>query len=676
LKTAVFLFALIVVNVSLVYGQVPTTDVMGTHDLGPLGQSPVKGALSTCQYCHAPHSGLHGVAPLWSQTLSKATYTTLYTSDTLVNVEQQPTLGSASNLCLSCHDGTVAPGQTTPYGNTTLSQKALNAQDIVTNYNGSTLTLQGTHPFNFALQQGKLNCDSDNLLASLCTGTTGNSAVKLIGGNVQCTSCHEPHVQSIDSSNMFLVTNNSSSALCLSCHVQDPGELSGMALHQMKNKSSSSNQTSRAGTTGTYNTSSGCATSAHALSTSKITKSINLGNYGTMRANGCLSCHVPHNAPGGKSLLSAPIQNVPNMDAATKSCMTCHNGGSNVSPAIPNVYTEFSKTSGHPFPTGSNQHVAGEAAVLNKNRHATCVDCHDPHGSTPTGSFALTSIRTSQRGTSGVSAADGVTKILPAANQYETCLRCHGTSSGKQSLAVFGYMPTRAASNGDALNIIPQFTISAKSSHPVMHDRDSTLGQPSLRTYMLNLDGHTQGRVMTARILCSDCHNSDDNREFGGVGPNGPHGSKFSHILERRYEFSQVAPGVAPNGGPGTMIQNLLPAVTDPVAGGPYSLCAKCHNLSSIVANASFTKHSTHINAGFSCSVCHSAHGTGAATSSITGERLVNFDLAVVAPNDRLSVPVSYNHGSNTCTLKCHNYNHNPDGTVSAAVAKASATKH
>jgi hypothetical protein len=241
---------------------------------------------------------------------------------------------------------------------------------------------------------------------------------------------------------------------------------------------------------------------------------------------------------------------------------------------------------------------------------------------------------------------------------------------------VFGYMPTRAASNGDALNIIPQFTISAKSSHPVMHDRDSTLGQPSLRTYMLNLDGHTQGRVMTARILCSDCHNSDDNREFGGVGPNGPHGSKFSHILERRYEFSQVAPGVAPNGGPGTMIQNLLPAVTDPVAGGPYSLCAKCHNLSSIVANASFTKHSTHINAGFSCSVCHSAHGTGAATSSITGERLVNFDLAVVAPNDRLSVPVSYNHGSNTCTLKCHNYNHNPDGTVSAAVAKASATKH
>ena len=63
---------------------------------------------------------------------------------------------------------------------------------------------------------------------------------------------------------------------------------------------------------------------------------------------------------------------------------------------------------------------------------------------------------------------------------------------------------------------------------------------------MLNLDGRTLGRSMGTRILCTDCHNSDDNREFGGNGPNGPHGSIFPHILERRYEFSQApAPGQA-----------------------------------------------------------------------------------------------------------------------------------
>ena len=63
---------------------------------------------------------------------------------------------------------------------------------------------------------------------------------------------------------------------------------------------------------------------------------------------------------------------------------------------------------------------------------------------------------------------------------------------------------------------------------------------------MLNLDGVTHGRAMGTQILCTDCHNSDDNREFGGTGPNGPHGSKWTHILERRYEFSQAAtPGAA-----------------------------------------------------------------------------------------------------------------------------------
>jgi len=42
----------------------------------------------------------------------------------------------------------------------------------------------------------------------------------------------------------------------------------------------------------------------------------------------------------------------------------------------------------------------------------------------------------------------------------------------------------------------------------------------------------------------------------------------------------------------------------------------------------------------------------------------VNFDLGVVAANDSVNVPISYNRSTNTCTLKCHNYNHNADGSV------------
>jgi hypothetical protein len=60
----------------------------------------------------------------------------------------------------------------------------------------------------------------------------------------------------------------------------------------------------------------------------------------------------------------------------------------------------------------------------------------------------------------------------------------------------------------------------------------------------------------------------------------------------------------------------------------------------------------------------------GSLSATITGERLVNFDANVVAPNG--ASPVSYSHAANTCVLACHGYNHNADGTVSAIPLSAS----
>jgi nitrate/TMAO reductase-like tetraheme cytochrome c subunit len=528
--------------------------------------------------------------------------------------------------------------------------------------------LSGTHPFNFNLANGGLQCTSNMFV---CQGTLpSNPAVKLINGNVQCESCHDPHVQSIDPvAQQFLVMNNANSAMCVTCHVTNPGG-QAHSLHAAaavrSGKNPSENQ---------YTGLTGWSKSAHALAVNKTGKGATIGSYRTVRENGCLSCHAPHRAAGGQELLAGPTAAVPNMDAATQNCINCHNGGSNLSPAIPNEFAEFAKT-GHPFPTGSNKHLPGESPTLDNNRHASCVDCHDPHASVPTGSFAGTSIRPPQTGAVGVSALDGITPVIPALNQYETCLRCHGVSAGKQALAVFGYHPMRSIA-GDPLNVIPQLNSTAKSSHPVMHDRKSPLPQPSLLKSMWNLDGHTPGRPLGARLLCTDCHNSDDNREFGGNGPNGPHGSQYSHILERRYEFSQVAPGTPPAAGPGTAVLNLLPPVTDPAAHGPYSLCAKCHDLANILSNASFSKHGLHISAGFSCSVCHTPHGMGSNSANVSGDRMVDFDLKVVAPNDSSSLaPISYNRAANTCTLKCHNFNHNADGTVTrASNPKAAAAR-
>jgi predicted CXXCH cytochrome family protein len=600
-----------------VRAQVVAGDAMGIHNLGPGSRSPITGARpDSCAYCHAAHSGLN--VGLWNQKLTSQIYTT-YTSDTEKNKGAQPLLGSSSNHCLSCHDGTVAMGTTVAYGAVTTHGSMVSTDNLGSN-------MQTSHPFSMTLPLK----DNIDLAASLvASGHTADptGAIKLIKGNVECLSCHNPHVQARDLvSQNFLARDSSSGQGCLACH--DP-------VRQMSGK---------------VNPMADWAVSAHAISTAKVSPSAGLGSYATVKGTACVACHAPHNA-NGPTLLRGQNE---------QACIACHNGA-NVSPmpTYANVFAEYASPKvGHPFPSSTNPHDAAEGALLNNNRHATCVDCHSGHGSQPVGVFPPPPlIRISQKDATGISASDGVTALAPAVNQYENCLRCHGTSSGKLVMPIYGYFPVRAVSAGDALNLIPQFTTSAESSHPVMHARNSSLQQPSLRSNMLNLDGSTPGRPMGTQILCTDCHNSDDNREFGGTGSNGPHGSRWTHILERRYEFSQAA-------APGGLISNLFPS-PDLTVNGPYAMCAKCHDPAMVMKNSSWMEHASHINAGFSCSTCHTAHGIGATGGSISGERLINFDVNVVGSNG--GKPISYNHAANTCTLTCHQVAHDPDGTVTRA---------
>ena len=596
-----------------------TGDVIGMHDLSPGSASPIQGTRSgSCTYCHVPHSGNGNLAPLWNQKLSKAVYQTYNSSSESNKGSQQMPLGSPSALCLSCHDGTIAVGDTVLFGQLPTHGSWLQGDQFGTN-------LQSSHPFSL-MKPLKDSVDLTSTLAT--TGRTGDKtgAVHLVEGNVECTSCHNPHVQSTDKlSTNFLVRDSSNGQMCLGCHDPTRTKMGG------KNE---------------VNPLAGWSVSIHALTQNKVSGQAKLGNYGTVAANACISCHAPHNATGTQRLMRGTTETT---------CAACHSGGSNISPPAPDVFAEYSKI-GHPFPNGNNQHDAEESTVLNNNRHATCVDCHNPHGSQQVTSFNVPPLmRPSQSGTSGV-AADGMTTVNPAVNQYENCLRCHGYSAGKQVNAAFGYLPARASS--DPLNIILQMNTSAKSSHPVMHSRSSGLPQPSLLTTMLDLSGGTNhGRSMGSQIFCTDCHNSDDNREFGGSGPSGPHGSKYWHILEHDYEDSQ-APA-----GPGTAVTINLHPQPDLSVNGPYGMCAKCHNLSLVMQSASWMYHKNHVATdGFSCSTCHNPHGMGATSANPTGVRMVDFDLNVVGRNG--SFPISYDRGSNTCVLACHNTAHDPGGGI------------
>jgi len=601
------LLVLLLLTVSAAWSQTQIGDVLGAHDLSMSGSSHIQGSMSAaCLYCHVPHSG-SGKSALWGQTLSNQIYTT-YVSNTAQNTTVQPPLGQDSSLCLSCHDGTVGVGQVTPYGPYMMHGNFPNTMGT---------QLQGSHPFSLQLPLK----DAASLVPSLVANGTTNDptkSVQLIKGNIECSSCHNPHIQNTDKlSANFLVRDNAKGAICLACHTPSPRTVNG---HD--------------------NPLSLWSAGIHATSGTLVNPAAALGGYATVADFACQSCHSQHNA-GGTGLLRGHNET---------DCVTCHSGGNTLSPVAPNIFVEFAKQGSHPFSTSMGTHDPGENVLLNQNRHATCADCHNSHAANQVTSFGLPpQIRGSQSALNGISAADGVTVVSPSVNQYENCLRCHGTSTGKTTNpANYGYLPVWAVSALDPLNVVSQLSVTSTSSHPVMHDSTSPFPQPSLRPNMMNLDGATPGRPMGNRIFCTDCHNADDNREFGGSGANGPHGSSWAHILERRYEFTQAAV-------PGGTVTNLFPNPDLSIA-GPYAMCAKCHDLNQLVNNTSFSGHANHINDGFSCSACHTAHGMGGVSGTVTGERMVNFDIAVVAANG--ITPISYSRGKNSCALVCHNHPH------------------
>ena len=228
------------------------------------------------------------------------------------------------------------------------------------------------------------------------------------------------------------------------------------------------------------------ATSSHAIAQNKLSPQANVGSYTTVATDACISCHAPHNAQGPARLLRGPNE---------QDCLACHNGGSNITPAppmsSPSMFRPRPVTRSRPRPIS-----------MTRPRPRCSTTTAMPHASTATaatgrprsGTFPPPPlVRVSQRDATGISATDGMTVVNPVVNQYENCFRCHGSSSGKAVRPIFGYLPVRAVSAGDPLNIIPQFSTTASSSHPVTHVSNSSLPQPSLLTNDVESRRHNAG---------------------------------------------------------------------------------------------------------------------------------------------------------------------------------------
>jgi predicted CXXCH cytochrome family protein len=325
------------------------------------------------------------------------------------------------------------------------------------------------------------------------------------------------------------------------------------------------------------------------------------GSESTVAANACANCHASHNAGEKPRLL--------NQKGEEQNCYVCHNA--NV--AAKNIEAEFKKLSVHPVETFAGIHDPAEE-IINSARHVECADCHNPHASSaraavpPNASGALAGVK-------GVSESGTVLGAIT--KEHELCFRCHADSSDRgQATVTRQFVQT---------NTRLEFTPANLSYHPVTTPgRNANV--PSL------LSPYTTSSV----IGCTDCHNNNQGPGSGGTGPNGPHGSAFAPLLERRLDTTDFA------------AESSL----------AYALCYKCHSRSSILSDQSFKGHYKHVVVEqTACTTCHDSHGVSGV------QDLINFNRGYVSPsaNGRMEY-VKQGIFRGNCSLSCHGSDHNAKG--------------
>ena len=180
-----------------------------------------------CVFCHTPHqaSAANGQYPLWNHTLNAGATYTVYSSPTIDATDLSDigpvTAGTApvSALCLSCHDGAVAvhslynpPNEVTSV--TITAGGNVDANGFMTGTPMLGTDLSDDHPVNFTYDTALATNDGELYDPATVTAV----ADLLIGGQVQCSSCHDPHDNT--TAQPFLVMDNTGSALCLTCHIK------------------------------------------------------------------------------------------------------------------------------------------------------------------------------------------------------------------------------------------------------------------------------------------------------------------------------------------------------------------------------------------------------------------------------------------------------------------------
>ncbi|HUN64978.1 MAG TPA: cytochrome c3 family protein [Bacteroidota bacterium] len=204
-------------------------NTFATDSLGNPTTHPTGSTKSLCQYCHSPHVPKDGIAnPLWARkSLVGSGRTWGYYQDvnTIPSGYVTDPVGSDnySAFCLGCHDGSTgilaaSAYVAAPFGLTggTSTQVGYSANVVSGEFN-----LQHVHPVNFDYVGFATNNPQEFYTpassAAVWSGNNGSgqiTTIRLFGGMMQCSSCHNPHMNS----GIGVVYTSNYGQLCVTCH--------------------------------------------------------------------------------------------------------------------------------------------------------------------------------------------------------------------------------------------------------------------------------------------------------------------------------------------------------------------------------------------------------------------------------------------------------------------------
>lgn len=409
-------------------------DGSATPSGGTVPARSVKASSETqvCVFCHTPHAAESAsfAAPLWNRKLSGQTYTT-YSSGSLEAdaAELSAAPGGSSKLCLSCHDGTMGIDKVNALNGARNATITMSGATSMPGANSTGFTrnlstdLSNDHPISFtynstlASNDGELRSPNGTTVGDRVAGTTPPK-MPLENSQMQCPTCHDPHLRDKASSNgnakflrmnRFQVTQPSGGAfsqandiICLACH--DKG---GLAWAYSAHANSQV-------ATQTYKPAD--AQLREFPSSLDSTPNDNPPVWQVA----CLNCHDTHTTQGARKLLREGTDKAATPKAALeRTCYQCHSSSAEsavsytplTANAVPDIKSDFALGRAMPITRGDAANglevhdiggvfddgyvncskVTGKCGKdlveartklgvgdLDK-RHAECTDCHNPH---------------------------------------------------------------------------------------------------------------------------------------------------------------------------------------------------------------------------------------------------------------------------------------------------------